>query len=51
MCFKGSAIKLKVGVNSLEGGGGVNTVKTQTFQKGGECMTPPPSLYGGADPV
>jgi len=29
-------------VNALEGGGGVNTVKTQNFEKRwGGCMTPP----------
>jgi len=41
------------GVNALEGGGRVNTVKTLTFEKGKKCMTPPlpPSSCGGAAPV
>jgi len=40
---KGGAKNLKVGgVNALEGvGGGVNTVKTVTFEKGGGYITPP----------
>jgi len=27
---------------------GVKTVKTLKLEKGGGCMTPPPSSYGGA---
>jgi len=47
----GGATNLKVG------GGGqcirrgeVNTVKILKFEKGGGCMTPPPSSYGGTVP-
>jgi len=38
------------GVNALEGGGGVNTVKTLEFDKFGVSHDPP-SSYGGATPA
>jgi len=47
---KGGATKLKMGSEGQCIGGGGNTVKTQTIEKIWECMTPPPSFYGGAAP-
>jgi len=51
--LKGGAMNLKVGggVNALEGGGSVNTVKTLTFEKGGGCMTPPPPMVAPPLPI
>jgi len=40
----GGAMNLKVGVNALEGGGVVNTVKALIFEKGGGASLPPPQL-------
>jgi len=42
------ATNLKVGAQCIVWWG-VNRVKTQKFEKGGECMTP--SSYGGATPA
>jgi len=48
---KGSATNLKGGGNALEWGG-VNTVETLKFEKGGGGLDPsPPSSYGGAAPA
>jgi len=36
------------GVGQCIGGGGVNIVKTLTFENSGGCMTPPSSYVGAA---
>jgi len=54
---RGEGVGSKGGTTNFKGGlcngrWGVNTVKTLTFEKGGEYMTPPPySYHSGAAPV
>jgi len=52
VAIKGGTTNLKVvgGVNALEGGARVNTVKTLTFEKGWWCMTLTPQLLWGCRP-